>query len=1020
MGQFQSDLLGPTEVETWDTLMGAQDPSWNQPAPQPYVEPAADPMYAPAQELSYQQPYTAPEIGYGPDSPIYAPAEPAYGGPAEASYVDPFVTGDSTQQYVDPFMQQAYAPAPELGYAPTYEDIGIDPSMGQQFGWDQGTVAPAPEPDPFFNNPQFAESNAQFDYTTNPQNREGVGILGGLENLAGAYGADIPGWSDFARNTVIPTLAASQGAQNPLTWFDNPVGDFLEKGNKAGAEAFVPVSLGDVALTALPGVGLFDDAGKTALRGYGQNFDTLGKVAGKIDELPLEAARGALTRASENPAFAPDVAELVARRSVGPTLGGAADDASKFLDEVIQSNPGRIANDIAAMRAQNIPDNTIVDFLSQQTNDIGKAARAIGQQADEAPQLPLGNIDDLKSQLRQDLGIADQPKLDPAPGEKFPTGTVRSAVDDPVDVAEREFARVTDYGPAPIYGEQAALPLNLGAADDTRGFWSKFVDEAAAAASLPRSVLASFDLSAPGRQGLALAFRHPKEWVGSWVPMIKTWRTEGGAEAMARELSSINARVKSMVGTQDDLIHLYEVGADAKGLNKVPGFEGIGKGKIAGAIGKVDDALGNPLGRSERAYATFLNYQKSKTFETMATAMHQAGERNLDAYKRLGEVIDHATGFGAAPLTGRLEGQAFFSQRYMTSRFQFLTDPIVEALIKRDMNAARAATENLVAFTGGLGGILALVDATGTANVEWDPRSTDFGKIRIGPQRIDFGAGFLPLIRTLSREVTGEAKASTGAVYDTSRIKEPLKFLRNKLAPIPSEAISRILGEDPVGNPNPPILSFNTLANMFAPLIAQSTVEAFKQTGSPVAAGRAAVSELFGGGTSTYGVGQAQQIELAQNVYGKEYDSLASTQQASLNAYIVEQGGDLPYRNRQAPWWQARDDALTDWAASIDPKTLEDPFSQKALSIKDSGYVDLQPELVKWAEDTYSLPRDEAEAAVEKFLTSTGLDDQVKKYREYVLEQDPGFAKSWLDAYNNYEKDVYEPPKWIKDIAKGK
>lgn len=551
-------------------------------------------------------------------------------------------------------------------------------------------------------------------------------------------------------------------------------------------------------------------------------------------------------------------------------------------------------------------------------------------------------------------------------------------------------------------GEEGSVTLSA-LPDDV-----KLTDELTALVGLPRTLKASFDLSAPGRQGLALAFRHPQEWAESWAPMIKAWRSEEG-------MKSVNERIRAMMrGWQDehgDVIHFYDTGAEAEGLMRVPGFEPAGKGVIGTMARKIPG-----LEKSERAYGSFLNYQKARTYDTLARSLKRAGETNSEVYKNLGSIIDHGTGFGAAPLKGRFEGQALFSQRYMASRFQFLTDPIVEGLIKGDMQTARAATENLVSFVGGMAGLLMLIDESGLADVTLDPRSSDFGKIRVGPQRIDLAAGFLPIIRTAGRLVSGEAMTTTGGVYDIDRTQEALKFFRNKLAPLPSEVVNRIVGENVIGEEPSDLFSLQTIHDLFMPLIIDATVEAFKETRDPRLAALAFGSELVGAGTSTYGSGQVAQAEIAQERFGQDYDGLFSEQQAEINAEIVESNLDLEFRNRNGAWWRARDDALARWQADLgdDPELLQDPFVQQALAVAE--FADMDESLVAWARQTYGISRTEADAAVSRFLTQTRLNDYMRAYRMGVLAADPGFLETWDEAYESGDVE-YAPPKWAREFV---
>lgn len=577
------------------------------------------------------------------------------------------------------------------------------------------------------------------------------------------------------------------------------------------------------------------------------------------------------------------------------------------------------------------------------------------------------------------------------------------------------------------------MMLDLGdMAIDGRSGWQRVTDELIGLIGAPRELKASFDQSIPGRQGLALAFRHPKEWVQSWKSIVPAWKSEEAFRIVNQDSENLITRWKQMVG-EDGVVHLNSIDRNAPGTERIAGFEA----KTNSFASNVAKRLGTE--KWERSAVAFINSQRTKTMDTMFSALWNAAtptERQtpefMEQFRNLSAIIDHATGYGAAPLKGDVASRLFFSQRFMTSRFQYLVDPIVEGVLKGDMNAARAATENLVAFAGGSAALLAMIDlgaskvGVDALDVEWDPRSSDFGKIRIGPQRIDFGAGFLPLIRSAAQIGTGEKKTTTGDIIpiqkmnmDTlkkeSRVKASgniaLNFFRNKLDPVSGEAVTRfIAGEDPVGNKPTPIMSFTTLENLFAPLIASSTHEVLANGGMPGQAVFGAAAEFFGGSGSTYGAGQAAQQDTAQRQYGVDYARLPAQYQAQINAGIE----NIPISDRLSPWWQARDDAVQYLQSQLS-ETDTDPRYQAIREAK--TYQDVQVNLQRVYEGEYGMTRAEAEKEVAA-LMRTLFEDNIDAYRHDVMAVDPGFAKAWLDAYNARETR-YEPPKWVKELAQG-
>lgn len=916
--------------------------------------------YAPPAE---PEPYTQPE----PSSfDVKGAYQPDY---TQASAQVPSVQADSVYQSA-PAVASADVGVQPPEYGPEMPVLNAPQPGGDFLGnaWSFLRDVPLPRAGGVPSNTTIGEALTPIPEAVALQNFIGDASGRALSTLAGMGTGVAPGLQD-----VGPSPQQLEAVR--------PIGEFL-------GESLVPTTPIEFAAAPLLGLTPADDAllgaGRAALRGGRAYFDDLARVgAGAVPETAVRDlfAPPALlrTEGTNIPRF------ISPTEGTGlPDVGGAA---KLSREELIAKQKELLGEDAAMWAGPTGPEIDAAQKLSsgfyRDTGHVTKRANALAE-------------------------AMDAMKAEPGELPQIGGGTFRRGEQAPSGVGAGQPVTPPLAGTAPaaqaVQPTLPGMPVPVVKMDVVKD--AKLADELMAAAGLPRTLKASFDISAPGRQGLALAFRHPKEWASAWVPMIRAWNSEAGMQAVDTQIKDIMSK---WTDVPKDSLHFYNVGPAAEGLERVPGFEPAGKGYVASILRKVPG-----LEKSERAYATFLNYQKAKTFDTMATALQNAGETNPERFWNLGQLVDHATGYGGAPFKGRFEGQTFFSQRYMTSRFQFLAEPIVQALRYRDLGAAKAATENLVAFAGGLTGVLALGNETGAWDAELDPRSSDFGKVRVGPQRIDFGAGFLPLIRTAAREVTGEAKAVTGGVYDVDRKNEALKFFRNKLAPIPSAAVNIAVGENAIGEPNPKILSLDTARDMLMPLIADAVLEAWTETGDPKAALRTFGAELVGGGTSTYGGGQAMQVQLADEHFGDEYDNLLAADQANINREIVESGIALPYRDRSGAWWQARDNAMARWQVDIGEELAADPFAQKALTL--DAAADIEPSLVKWARDTYQLSRLDAEEAVDRFLRETQLNDYIQAYRKDVLAADPGYLQSWDEAYEKDETE-FPPPKWAREFV---
>lgn len=402
-----------------------------------------------------------------------------------------------------------------------------------------------------------------------------------------------------------------------------------------------------------------------------------------------------------------------------------------------------------------------------------------------------------------------------------------------------------------IYGPEfeAVLPKSMA----QLSAFQKAIDFA----NLPRAIIAGIDISAPGRQGIVLAARNPAEWGRAWGPMVKSMLSE---KNYTRELERMQA---------DD----YFEDAVLHGID----FTDIGGGAAAEEAFQTrliqgNVFLRNTVGRGERGYTAYLDklrlsvYKKgAKRLERTASKHGWEAERLDLAKKDWGGFVNHASGRGDlgglnqyVPAMNAL----FFSPRFVISRPQTIYD-----LVKSDPAVRTMVGENLGAFVGS-GVLLMTAAAAAGAQVELDPRSSDFGKIRIGDQRIEFWGGFQPLARYIAQVATGERKTLTsGEAVGVNRWKTVGRFIRSKLSPagalgwdLTVEGGRNYEGENFLKPDAIPSEAMNRLM----PLVLQDAIEGYQSQGA-LAGLRAAGVSVVGGGVGTFEASEREQRAAAQN-----------------------------------------------------------------------------------------------------------------------------------------------------------
>jgi len=280
---------------------------------------------------------------------------------------------------------------------------------------------------------------------------------------------------------------------------------------------------------------------------------------------------------------------------------------------------------------------------------------------------------------------------------------------------------------------------------------------------------------------------------------------------------------------------------------------------------------------AERAYTMYLNKMRVDLFNRFADSMQERGltwENSKESYEELSKYINNSTGRGtlgktlneAAPLLNSL----FFSPRLIASRVNMITNlatmPFRKSVPKE---VIRDYYLSMAKFVGVGMVVLGLAKLNGE-DVESDPRSPDFGKIKSGNTRWDIWGGFQQYARLAAVVMTEQKKSSTtGEIRDIdkgnvkeSRLDILSKFGRGKLSPIASIVTDILDKKDIMGNKLTTNWTSNegrkekgigeNLSQHLLPLTLTGFVESLNDQG-----GRAwlttLVPSIFGIGTQTYG-----------------------------------------------------------------------------------------------------------------------------------------------------------------------
>jgi len=387
--------------------------------------------------------------------------------------------------------------------------------------------------------------------------------------------------------------------------------------------------------------------------------------------------------------------------------------------------------------------------------------------------------------------------------------------------------------------------------------------------NIPRTLMASADLSAPLRQGLVVTASHPgiasKAFVESVRQAISPARFDRWLYDLKESEYYKNVLEKSGLYIADpNNLHLSakEEAFMTNLAEKIPLIgDTLKLGKFGKKIGLGEDAKLPGLGivsKSERAYVAYLNKMRVDIFTMYAKALaddKMTPKTHPEVYEGLATFVNAATGrgeLGALEPAAKVLNTVFFSPRLMASRINML-NPVWYASLPR---AVRIMALKDMGKTIGLGAAtLTLLSMVPGIKVETDPRSTDFGKVHAGNTRWDIWGGFQQYVRVMAQVLSQKEKKGDGSVVPLgSKIGQEsagtkiLKLFRGKLAPIPSIVTDIAMGKTATGED---VELKSELKEHLIPMIGNDIADAWKEQG-PASIAAVGIPSFLGIGTTTY------------------------------------------------------------------------------------------------------------------------------------------------------------------------
>lgn len=554
------------------------------------------------------------------------------------------------------------------------------------------------------------------------------------------------------------------------------------------------------------------------------------------------------------------------RKKNDPVTNATIEGLQKKLDELrrFMEDP----NDVAARESAR--RDAQIENLTQQLKDLEEADVYTRKQRPEStPDPEMKNIRDEIARLKKEKADVndkisdskrsvqrriDQLKKDIAEGN-FQKERKQLVLDDPeLNKMRKELDKLQfDFKVAAKKAEYK-----------NRAWGFKVADALVETVAIPRTLMATGDLSAPLRQliytlpsrpimaakaiGRMFQFWSSKSAYENWQETVRDSELFGLAQKSGLSITGLVENV-SASAKEEQFMSSFVDNVE----KKIPilGSKGV-KFNLGGK--EFDFYLGANA-RAERGFTGAINKMRMDIFSRGAEILMNEGKTILThpkEFKSLATYVNAVTGRGPMPksMDGAMKymSTVFFAPRLMSSRLWLLTggplysatSPLVRKMYLRD-TAAFVGFGLSVMAAATLSGMKTLGDDdddwigdTPVEKLKNLSTSVDFMNLKLGDRRYDVWGGFGQYVKFFIQEATGQRVTSTGNIkqldgegYNAmTRGDLVLRFGRSKLSPTMSLVTSALQGRNYMGEP---FSLTKELANMSVPLVWQDTYEAWTE-----------------------------------------------------------------------------------------------------------------------------------------------------------------------------------------------
>lgn len=372
---------------------------------------------------------------------------------------------------------------------------------------------------------------------------------------------------------------------------------------------------------------------------------------------------------------------------------------------------------------------------------------------------------------------------------------------------------------------------------------------------LARLMMTTGEFSFGLRQGGVYAFTHPLRWTKAMVQSARAFKSPEALfkinqEIFSRENAPLYLKAglpliregMSLTRSEEVIMNYW--------MDKLPVFRNFNRAAIA-----------------------FFNTVRADTFDMGYKTLGRTHTMTQDEMEIWANYIAVMTGRGSLKVGPmNLEpaalafNRAFFSARYVASRFQMvggaISNPVL-SIAGKNKKVRRLIAREYIRLGMGFATVFGLALFVG-ADIEDDPTSSDFGKLRFGSRRNDPLMGFSQVIVFLSRIISGTKKTARGDIvalrgddvkYGADDIEKIIaRFGRSKLSPQFGFIMNLLTGKTYLGEE---VTMLNTLTQLTYPMTYGDIYDVSQEEGIPINVALSILAFL-GQGLQTYDVNEGR------------------------------------------------------------------------------------------------------------------------------------------------------------------